>query len=528
VRRVCQDAPIRALVAVLTAVTVAVVAVSTAGSRPAQDAEHARPNFVVIMTDDETYRDMAAMPATRTLIGAAGATFTHSYVSYPLCCPSRATYLTGQYAHNHGVRSTVPPDGGVEALDAAHTLPVWLSRAGYDTIHIGKYLNGYGLRRRPTVPPGWTDWHGAIDKSTYQMWGYRLFENGVENTYGDFETPDPALYQTDVLRDKALDTIRAHADGRRPFFLSLAFVAPHGEVVRPGTHTEPYIRPAPRHVGAFATLPLPRDPAFDEADVSDKPPEVRRLRLLRPAVDERILRDFRARRESLLAVDEAVAAIVGELERSGQLDSTYLLLTSDNGFFQGEHRIAKGKYLAYEASTRVPLLLRGPGIPAGTVSGELVANTDLAPTILEATGATADLPQDGRSLLPFARDGSLRSERPILHEGLVGGDADRDAGARTTRVRVYYAIRTRRYLYVKWRGGARELYDLRRDPFELRSRHADPRYAAVADQLSFELKRLRRCRGEECEAPVVPLQPTRRAGEVPSSAPPASSARTAT
>ena len=356
----------------LLAILVAALAAAVAADPTLEPARPPKPNVVVIMTDDQTYRDMAAMPQTRALIGAAGATFTHNYVSYPLCCPSRATYLTGQYAHNHGVRSTVPPDGGVEALDAQHTLPVWLQAEGYDTIHIGKYLNGYGLRHPPKVPPGWTDWHGAIDKSTYQMWGYKLYENGVTNTYGDFSTPDPALYQTDVLRDKALEAIRAHAGGDRPFFLSLMFVAPHGEVVPPKTTTEPHIRPAPRHAGAFATLPLPRDPAFDEMDISDKPPEVRRLRTLRPGVSSRILRDFRARRESLLAVDEAVGALVRELAATGQLDSTYVLFTSDNGFFQGEHRIAKGKYLAYEASTRVPLLIRGPGIPAGTVSGELV------------------------------------------------------------------------------------------------------------------------------------------------------------
>jgi N-acetylglucosamine-6-sulfatase len=229
----------------------------------------------------------------------------------------------------------------------------------------------------------------------------------------------------------------------------------------------------------------------------------------------------------LLAVDEAVGAIVGELERTGQLDSTYILFTSDNGFFQGEHRIAKGKYLAYDASTRVPLLMRGPGIPAGTVSGELVANTDLAPSILDVTGATADLPQDGRSLVPYARNGALRSARPLLHEGLVGG-ANRDEDASTRPVRVYYAIRTRRYLYVKWSGGPRELYDLRRDPFELRSRHDDPRYAAVAEQLSLEVKRLRHCVGEDCGAPVLTQPPTRRAGDVPSARPVASSARTAT
>jgi arylsulfatase A-like enzyme len=510
----------------LIPILLAALATAVTADRTEEPAQPQKPNVVVIMTDDQTYRDMAAMPQTRALIGAAGATFTRNYVSYPLCCPSRATYLTGQYAHNHHVRSTVPPDGGVEALNANHTLPVWLRSAGYDTIHIGKYLNGYGLRRAPKVPPGWTDWHGAIDKSTYQMWGYKLYENGVTNTYGNYYTPDPALYQTDVLRDKALEAIRAHAGGERPFFLSLMFVAPHGEVVPPGTSTQPHIRPAPRHAGVFATLPLPRDPAFDEMDISDKPPEVRRLRTLRPGVSSRIVRDFRARRESLLAVDEAVGALVGELAAIGQLDRTYILFTSDNGFFQGEHRIAKGKYLAYEASTRVPLLMRGPGIPAGTVSGELVANVDLAPTILDVAGTTADVPQDGRSLLPYARDGTLRSERPILHEGLVGGDADDETAS--GRVRVYYAIRTARYLYVKWRGGARELYDLRRDPYELRSRHADPRYAAVAEQLGLEVKRLRGCEGEDCQIPVPTQLPTRRAGDMPSTAPAASRARTAT
>ena len=131
---------------------------------PAQVAE--RPSFVVVMTDDQTYADMAAMPRTRRLIGDAGARFTRSYVSYPLCCPSRATYLTGQYNHNNGVQTNSPPNGGVEALDDEHTLPVWLSEAGYRTAHVGKYLNGYGLRHPPDVPPGWVDWHGAVDKSS--------------------------------------------------------------------------------------------------------------------------------------------------------------------------------------------------------------------------------------------------------------------------------------------------------------------------------------------------------------------------
>ena len=459
------------------------------------------------MTDDQTYEDMAAMPQTRRLIGDAGVTFTHSYVSYPLCCPSRATYLTGQYAHNDGVHSNSPPNGGFEALDGRHTLPVWMSAAGYDTSHIGKYLNGYGLRHAAVVPPGWRDWHGAIDKSTYQMWGYKLFEDGAAHTYGSFDIEDPTLYQTDVLRDKALAFIDSHAADDVPYFLSLAFVAPHGEVSDPGSTTQPYVRPAPRHRGRFSHLRLPRSTSRGERDVSDKPPYVRQLHQASAATEQRVTEDFRARRESLLAVDEAVAAVVAALERTGRLGSTYILFTSDNGFFQGEHRIAKGKYLAYDPSTHVPLLLRGPGIPAGAVSHELVVNADLAPTVLDAAGAAADRPVDGRSLLPYARNPALRSDRPILHEGLVDSDNDEDSAHKGATVGRYYAIRTKRFLYVQWRGGARELYDLKRDPGELHSRHADRHYRHVRNVLSRELQRLHHCAGAGCLQPVAPLKP---------------------
>jgi arylsulfatase A-like enzyme len=239
------------------------------------------------------------------------------------------------------------------------------------------------------------------------------------------------------------------------------------------------------------------------------------MRRLGPRARERIAVDFRARRESLLAVDEAVASIVGALERTGQLERTYVLFTSDNGFFQGEHRIPKGKYLAYDPATHVPLLIRGPDIPAGTVSEELTSNVDLAPTILAATGATGEGPFDGRSLLPFARDPWHRTARAVLHEGLIGGDTDRDGAAgaqRRTKAGTYYAIRTSRYLHVRWRGGGRELYDLERDPFELDSVQWDPRYADVRRALSDALTDLRRCRGAECRPAVsLPRPLSRRA-----------------
>ncbi len=478
------------------------LAVLAAAPAPAP-AAFERPSVVVVMTDDQTYQDMAAMPQTRQLLGAAGARFTRSYVSTPLCCPSRATYLTGQYGHNNGVRNNTPPRGGVEALDAQHALPVWLRRAGYRTSHIGKYLNGYGLRHRPTVPAGWADWHGTVDKSTYQMYGYRIFENGALNTYGNFDVEDPALYQTDVLRRKAVESIEATGPDV-PLFLSLMFVAPHGEVEFPGSTTQPYVRPAPRHAGHFGRLREPRS-FRGERDVSDKPPYIRRLHRTNTSTAARVRADFRSRRESLLAVDEAIADVVGTLERTGRLASTYILFTSDNGFFQGEHRIVKGKYLAYDPASHVPLLIRGPGIAPGTVSGELVANTDLAPTLLEATGAIADIPVDGRSILPFARDPRLRTRRPVLHEGLVPGDIDRDGAPRTHRVPRYRAIRTARYLWVEWQGGARELYDLARDPGQTHSRHRDRRYRRIRRSLHRELVRLRGCAGDGCRQPVGPL-----------------------
>jgi N-acetylglucosamine-6-sulfatase len=501
--------------ALLVLPLLALVLLITAEPRPATAQDPRRPNVIVVMTDDQTYADLSVMPRTRALIGGAGATFERAFVSYPLCCPSRATYLTGRYAHNHGVRSTTPPDGGVERLDDRHTLPVWLQAAGYDTTHIGKYLNGYGLRRPPTVPPGWTDWHGSVDKSTYQMWGYTLLENGVLNTYGDFYEEDPALYQTDVYRDKALQVIDDHAPGGDPdpFFLSLNVLAPHGEVAVPGSTTIPHVRPAPRHAGLLATA-APDSPAYDEADVSDKPPYVRGEQRLSPAGRERIAVDFRSRQESLLAVDEAVEAIVNRLGATGQLERTYVLFTSDNGFFQGEHRIPKGKYLAYEPSSHVPLLIRGPGIPAGSVTQELSGNIDLAPTLLDATGASAQgRPIDGRSLLPFARDPARRTGRPLLHEGLIAGDNDRDAALtaqKRTKVGTYYAIRTDRYLYVRWRGGGRELYDLALDPYELGSVHRDPRYAQVRATLSDGLDRLRRCAEATCDEPLAEPRPLLR------------------
>jgi N-acetylglucosamine-6-sulfatase len=467
----------------------------------------ARPNVVVLMTDDETTADMAVMPRTRRLLGAQGVTFARSYVSYPVCCPSRATYLSGQYAHNHRVMGLYPPAGGYGRFDRWNDLPVWLHRAGYATGHIGKYLNGYGSQVPADVPPGWTEWHGAIDRSTYRMWGYTLNDNGARHTYGSPFDENPHLYQTDVYRRKAVHFIERRSRARRPFFLSVAFLAPHHETTPIRLRSGHLVRPAPRHAGKLGYDPLPASPAFAEAQLADKPAFIRRNGALTTVARDQIAARHRDRQESLLAVDDAVAAIVGALRGAGELDNTYILFTSDNGYMQGEHDVPSGKMLPYEPSTAVPLLLRGPHIRAGRVSRELVGNVDLAPSILDVAGARAGKLLDGRSLLPFARDPNLRSRRPLLHE--TGGRRyvslrDHDAGedGRVRRVMTYRAVRTPRWLYVEYRAGARELYDLASDPNELSSVDAEPRYRGVRRALHRVLGRLAHCRGAACRRPV--------------------------
>ena len=361
----------------------------------------------MITTDDQTVRDMVALPQTQALIGAAGATFNNAYAAYPLCCPSRATLLTGQHAHNHGVLGNTAPDGGYEMLRDGETLPVWLGRSNYRSIHIGKMPNGYGAADPTYVPPGWGpfpldgEFYGFLPDPPSAYTGFKLNENGVPVTY------QASDYQTDVYADKAVDRIGNHftAFPNRPLYMEVQFFAPHDPA-----------QPATRHIGAFATAPLPIDASFNEKNVTEKPGWLRAVNRMGPGLISKVQTRYRNRLETLLAVDEAVSAIVAELDARGVLGETYIVFTSDNGYMQGQHRLHQGKFVAYDASAKVPLLIRGPGIPAGSVSKELVSNVDIVPTILDAANAAPGITQDGRSLLPYSRDPSLRSTRPLLLE----------------------------------------------------------------------------------------------------------------
>lgn len=472
-------------------------------------AAHAakRHNVVVIMTDDQDFRSMGAMPKTQRLIADRGTTFATSVVSFPLCCPSRATYYKGQYAHNHGVTWNTFPQGGFYKLDGDETLPVWLQRAGYRTIHVGKYLNQTDERegQHTQVPKGWTDYHGGVDPSTYDYYGMTINDNGVLHTYGR----TPADYSTTVYGDIAVKAIADARKAGKPFFLNLAPNAPHTvAVASSATREGPPAVPPPGYTGKYLTAELPRYPNFDEDDVSDKTPSIGQVFPVH--MTEQQISDltdhYRGRMSALVGVDAMVVRVVKALKANGVYANTDIVFTSDNGWILGEHRlrdpltedgkVAGVKYLPYEGSSRVPLFAAGPDFPKGRTVKGVVVNADLAPTIAQIAGAKATLPQDGRSLVPVAHRPKLLDGRGVLLEAF-----DNPRGAPP-----YTAIRTQRYRYEKQVGTeAEELFDLQLDPWELQSVHADPRYAKIKAILIAGMEKLVDCQGRTCRVNVGKL-----------------------
>ena len=484
---------------------------------PAGGQASAQPNVVVIQTDDQSLEMMRVMAHTNRLVGERGATFRNHFANWPLCCPSRATQLTGQYAHNHGVLGNSSPEGGYRSFNRHGNLAVWLFRAGYEVAHLGKYLNGYGPRVNLPVspyndvtelPPGWTGWRTGSAGTTYNFYGYTQNEassprgrrrNGRLVAYGS-RVRD---FKTDVTTADAVELIDRYAGRRQPFYLQVDYLAPHSgrpetadEMPHPPFDCGTQAKPAPRHATAFDDEPLrpAADPSFDEADVSDKPPFVREMPGIDAAARDEITSRYRCRLESVLSVDEGVRDIVRELRRAGELGSTYVLFTSDNGFFHGEHRIRAGKTEVYEPSIRIPLLLRGPGVPRGVTVNELTVNADLPATVMALSGAGSRSSPDGRSLIPAAVEPNEESGREILIE-----------------TQKYTAIRTQRYKRVEYAAdGFVELYDLRRDPSELENFAGSPAYEPVARALAARLAALRKCSGARCR-----LTPALRIGYEP-------------
>jgi N-acetylglucosamine-6-sulfatase len=476
------------------AVVVAVVAPFAAAG--AKQPEPPPPNVVVVMTDDQDQASLPVMPNVESELVGAGTTFANSFTNWPLCCPSRATFYSGQYAHNHRVLGNSAPDGGFARFNDDSTLPVWLQQAGYRTIHVGKYLNGYGQGANPSayIPPGWNEWYAATGGTTQTVYDYVINQNGSLVNHGQAVTD----FKQDVFTDLAVDAINRHAPGG-PFFLGVMYTAPHSGGPNPNPQPPANCgngapKPAPRHASAFNSQPLPTPPSLNEADVSDKPAAIQALEPIDADDFADLTRRHHCRLESVLSVDDGVGRMIQALRAAGELDNTLIIYTSDNGFFAGEHRVRTGKNRVYEEAIRVPLVIRGPGVPAGATVHDLAINADLAPTILGAAGATAGSTTDGRSLLPFAANPDRFHGRELLIEkGNVLEDDDPNPQSGS-----FAAIRTSRYVYVEYTSGERELYDLAGDPFELTNQAANPAYAPAVAALAERLATLRSCAGEGC------------------------------
>lgn len=414
----------------------------------------AQTNVVLIVTDDQRWDTLAYMPTVQAELVGKGVTFENAFAANPLCCPSRASILTGTWSHSNGVWTNAGDHGGFPAFDDRETLPVWLQAAGSQTMLVGKYLNGYGPGNAPAtyVPPGWDRWLSFYGGTAYS--DYLLTDGAAVTPFGS----EPEHYSTDVLGAAAADFIRDSSD---PFFLFFAPFAPHfsGSAFT--------AEPALRHVDRYLGLGPPPRPNLNEANVRDKPSW---LHWRRPLPLDRLETLREEQLETLLAVDEAVDLLLAALAETGKLADTLIVFTSDNGYYWGEHRLL-GKSLPYEEALRVPLVIRwdASGLPVRTAR-ELVGNVDIAQTVVDAAGLSVDTA--GRSLLPL-----MAGPRPWRRHFLI----ENGAGSRS-----YCGYRSKDWKYVQYASGKEELYDLESDPYELRNAASSgPRRPLVMEYRGF-------------------------------------------
>jgi N-acetylglucosamine-6-sulfatase len=447
-----------------------------------------RPNIVFVLTDDLAWNLVRYMPHVLAM-ERRGETFSNYFVTDSLCCPSRASILTGRFPHNTRVFDNSPPEGGYtvfhERGEERATFATSLQRQGYRTALMGKYLNGYQPAAAEGgsssyVPPGWNEWDVAGDG--YPEYGYTMNSDGRASTYG-FQARD---YLTDVLARRGLRFIDRSAARHKPFMLELATFAPHSPFT-----------PAPRDVKDFPGLRAPRTPAFDAANIA-APDWLSHFTPLDSQQIGEINRQFRKRAQAVQAVDRMIGQIEAELVAKGLAQSTYIVFSSDNGLHMGEHRLMPGKLTAFDTDIRVPLIVTGPGVPAGRAVSDLAENIDLCPTFDQLGGAPVPPSVDGHSLLALLHGRpapSWRKEILVEHHGRVLAPDDPDLPTRGAgNPPSYEAIRSSTSLYVEYGDGEREYYNLLKDPFELRN--IASQLAPAHERLLHDtLIRIQRCHG---------------------------------
>jgi arylsulfatase A-like enzyme len=457
-----------------------------------------RPNMVFILTDDMRKDDLAYMPKTRSLLQGNGMTFRNAFVSTPLCSPSRASIMRGQYAHNTHVWANRSADsstvsiGGWQAYqragNEADNVATRLRAAGYRTGLFGKYLNYYA--DTTYVPQGWSRWFGTWTRGDLHFFDYNVNVDGTTVHYGTSESD----YKTDVISRNTNAFIANSVSRGKPFFAYVTPIAPH----EPST-------PAPRDAHDYDGIQGPRLPSFDEADVSDKPPWIGQLPRLTSDQISAINTRHEKRVESLQAVDDLVEGVVGTLRAKGVLSNTYVFFTSDNGFHHGEHRIANGKWRPYEEDVHMPLLVRGPGVAPGSTTNRLALNTDYLPTFTDLAGVQKPPYVDGRSLKPVLKGNATTTWRnAVLLESAA--EASPSYTPAYEGIRTVNSSTTAGRKYVEYDGGTREFYRLDGpdgDPYELTNAYdvAAPPYG-----LASRVGKLENCRVSATGTATVPCK----------------------
>lgn len=441
-------------------------------------------NIVLILADDldtVTFEQIGRLRA----LHAQGLTLKNMVVTDSLCCPSRSSILRSQYVHNHGVVSNLLASGGGWATfakngDEADCLPTWLHAAGIQTAFIGKYLNGYGEDGDPTaIPPGWDRWFVPTTKSgMYRGYGYTVNDNGKLVTYATGKRD----FLPDVVIDQSVNFLRT---AQSPFYLQINSTSPHD--------------PAPvadRHLGSHPRAAMPRTLAFNTKGAH--PAKWRSHR--RPATARKIARwdaYWRQRVQSTESIADTVTAVTDELRRTGQLDSTLIVVTSDNGFHAGARRLGPGKRTPYLEDTTVPMILIGPGITGGTKSRAMTSMIDLGPTFAELLGAQIPDWVDGRSLTPLFAGGMPSTWRTAVGSESLGESTFADPDYQTVKPPKYHSLRTLKWLYVEYENGSRELFDRVSDPAELNN-VVTTTAPEIVTALSDHLHALATCAGDTC------------------------------